>query len=277
MRMVYEVTVDQPKTAVEALSAVSGLSRQRIKDAMSKGACWWTQKGKQLRLRRATRQLPIGTKIRLCYDDQVLARVPEAAELIEDRKRYSVWYKPHGLLSQGSQWGDHCSLLRLVELHLKRSAYLVHRLDGDAAGLMLIAHDPKAAAALSHLFAGHAMHKCYQAHVSGELRVQNRLIDMPIDGKQARSRITTLEYDAAVDRTLLRVVIETGRKHQIRRHLAGIGHPIIGDRLYHAGFKGQPPSSPLQLVAVELGFDCPFERQPVQFLLPERLMRLSSD
>lgn len=276
MRSVFDVTIDQPKTAVEALGMVSGLSRQRIKDAMSKGACWWTQKGKQLRLRRATRQLPAGTKLRLCYDDQVLARTPDVTELLEDRKRYSVWYKPHGLLSQGSQWGDHCSLLRLVELQLKRSVYLVHRLDGDAAGLMLIAHDPKAAAALSQRFAGHTMRKTYQACVSGEVQAQNRLIDAPVEGKPACSRITTLEYDAGADRTLLRVVIETGRKHQIRRHLAGIGHPIIGDRLYHAGFKGQPPSSSLQLVAVELGFDCPLDRQAVQLTLPERLRRLTS-
>ncbi|HCP21865.1 MAG TPA: RNA pseudouridine synthase, partial [Marinobacter hydrocarbonoclasticus] len=56
-----------------------------------------------------------------------------------------------------SQWGDHCSLLRLAEIELNTPSFLVHRLDADAAGLMLIAHDGKAAAALSELFAGRAM------------------------------------------------------------------------------------------------------------------------
>lgn len=275
MRSVIELTLEQPQTAVDALATVSGLSRQRIKDAMSKGACWYTQKGKQLRLRRATRELPAGTWLKLCYDDQVLARLPETAELLQDRKRYSVWYKPHGLLSQGSQWGDHCSLLRLAELQLKRSAYLVHRLDGDAAGLMLIAHDPKAAAALSQSFAGRNMHKAYQASVAGEFQVQDLLIDTPVEGKPARSRVTTLGYDSDTDRSRLHVLIETGRKHQIRRHLAGAGHPIVGDRLYGKQSAGQS-AIPMQLVAVALEFDCPLTRESVQLSLPEHLMRLTN-
>ncbi len=166
----FTFTVENPgQTALDVLADGTGLSRQRIKDAMNKGAAWWNQKGKTLRLRRATKVLNKGCKIQLFYDEQVLARKPEPAQLIHDADRYSIWFKPHGMLSQGSQWGDHCSLLRWVEVNgtPKRECFLVHRLDADAAGLVLIAHDQQSAARLSHLFQSRDIRKCYQAWVNG--------------------------------------------------------------------------------------------------------------
>ncbi|ABM18770.1 RluA family pseudouridine synthase [Marinobacter nauticus] len=265
MRKQFDVTVDQSTTAVDALAGASGLPKQRIKDAMAKGACWWTQKGKQVRLRKAKRELKPGTRIQLFYDDQVLARKPETPTLLENKGRYSVWFKPHGLLSQGSQWGDHCSLLRLAEIELNTPCFLVHRLDADAAGLMLIAHDGKAAAALSELFAGRAMTKIYRARVAGNLMADDLRLDTPLDGKDSISRVTTLSRDEDSDTTDVQVRIETGRKHQIRRHLAGIGHPIVGDRLY-----GTASAAGLQLTAVELAFRCPVTRKAQVFRLPEQ-------
>lgn len=264
MRQTFELTVTESQAAADALAAHTGLSKGRIKDAMNKGACWWVYKKKQLRLRRASKQLQPGTHVTLYYDDKVLALKPLPAEIIQDGKRYSIWYKPHGMLAQGSQWGDHCSLLRWVEQKTGRDCFLVHRLDADAAGLMVIAHDPKAAAELSKLFQGRSIRKVYQAWVTGELDAEDQLIDEPVDGKTAISHVTTL--DQADLQTLVSVTIETGRKHQIRRHLAGIGHPIVGDKLY-----GQPASQPLQLVAVELAFRCPLQHQPVLVRLPETL------
>ncbi|MDX1456243.1 MAG: RNA pseudouridine synthase [Marinobacter sp.] len=268
MRKIFELTLSQPQTAVEALAEHTGLSKGRIKDAMAKGACWWTFKGKQLRLRRATKALRPGTRLILNYDDGVLALKPTPGQCVQDYGRYSVWYKPHGLLAQGSQWGDHCSLLRWVEQHTKRDCFLVHRLDADAAGLMVIAHDPKAAAALSRLFQGRAIRKVYQAWVTGSLEAENRCLNVDIDGKPAVSHVTTLHWDT--DHTLVSVTIETGRKHQIRRHLAGIGHAIVGDRLY-----GRPASQPLQLVAVGLAFQCPITQQAIDVVLPEEWQLLA--
>ncbi|MBD3656249.1 RluA family pseudouridine synthase [Marinobacter sp.] len=270
MRTTTDLTLQHDQTAVDALAEASGLPKQRIKDAMAKGACWWTYKGKQVRLRKAKREVKAGTRLQLFYDDAVLARKPEAAELLEDRGRYSVWFKPHGLLAQGSQWGDHCSLLRWAEVELKRDCFLVHRLDGDAAGLMLIAHDARAAGALSQLFSGRTMTKVYQARVAGLLEATDRLIDAPVDDKPALSHVTTLSLDESGPTSLLQVTIETGRKHQIRRHLAGLGHAIVGDRLY-----GQPAPVPLQLLAVHLAFDCPLSRRRVSFDLPQRLNDLT--
>src|SRR6187431_1298872 len=156
----FEFTVTQAEqTALDLLAEGTGLSKQRIKDAMNKGAVWWTLKGKTLRLRRATKVLYKGSKIQFFYDEQVLARKPESANLIYDGGNYSIWFKPAGMLSQGSQWGDHCSILRCVEVNGQpnqgqrpRECFLVHRLDADAMGLIILAHDSQSAAKLSALF-----------------------------------------------------------------------------------------------------------------------------
>ncbi|WP_372995376.1 RluA family pseudouridine synthase [Marinobacter sp.] len=271
MRTTIDITLTQPGKAIDALGEASPelLSRQKIKDAMAKGACWWTHKGKRLRLRRATKELKPGIRLQLYYDEKVLARKPEEPALLEDLGRYTVWFKPHGLLAQGSQWGDHCSLLRLAEVRLERPCYLVHRLDADAAGLMLIAHDPKAAGVLSQCFSARVMTKRYLARVTGLIDASEQLVDAPVEGKPANSRVSTLETDEAERTSLVQVSIETGRKHQIRRHLAGLGHPIIGDRLY-----GRAAGVPLQLVACYLEFDCPVSKRTVVFELPAELNSL---
>ncbi|MBC7285917.1 RluA family pseudouridine synthase [Hoeflea sp.] len=273
MRTTIDITLKQTGKAIDALSdAAPALSRQKIKDAMAKGACWWTHKGKRLRLRRATKELKPGIRLQLYYDEKVLARQPEEPVLLEDLGRYTVWFKPHGLLAQGSQWGDHCSLLRLVEIQLERPCHLIHRLDADAAGLMLIAHDPKAAGALSQCFSGRTMTKRYKARVTGLMDARDQLVDAPVEGKPAVSRVSTLELSETDQTSLVEVSIETGRKHQIRRHLAGLGHPIIGDRLY-----GRTARVPLQLLAYYLEFDCPLSKQKVVFKLPPELGSLEQN
>jgi tRNA pseudouridine32 synthase / 23S rRNA pseudouridine746 synthase len=267
----FELTVTQAEqTALDLLATGTGLSKQRIKDAMNKGAVWWTLKGKTLRLRRATKVLYKGAKIQFFYDEQVLARKPLNAQKILDAGRYSIWFKPPGMLAQGSQWGDHCSILRWVEVNdqtpdtgAKRECFLVHRLDADAAGLMIIAHDSQSAGKLSLLFQARDMRKYYQAWVIDdcELPAAGMTLDYELDGKAAITHISALTRSST--QTLLNIHIETGRKHQIRRHLANIGHPIVGDKLY-----GTKAPQGLQLLAYKLAFTCPFSLQPVIVELP---------
>lgn len=260
----FEFTVTQAEqTALDLLAEGTGLSKQRIKDAMNKGAVWWTLKGKTLRLRRATKILYKGSKIQFFYDEQVLARKPESAQMIHDGGAYSIWYKPAGMLAQGSQWGDHCSILRWVEVNhepaddaRQRECFLVHRLDADASGLMIIAHDSKVAAKLSLLFQGRDIKKHYQAWVVDdcELPGGGMTLDFELDGKSAITHIKKI--GVANNATLLDVHIETGRKHQIRRHLANIGHPIVGDKVY-----GTKAKIGLQLLAYRLEFVCPITQR----------------
>ncbi len=269
----FELTVTKPEqTALDLLAEGTGLSKQRIKDAMNKGAVWWTLKGKTLRMRRATKMLNKGSKIQFFYDEQVLARKPEIPTLIYDANRYSIWFKPAGMLAQGSQWGDHCSILRWVEVNgqydpaSKRECFLVHRLDADAAGLMIIAHDSQSAAKLSLLFQGRDIKKYYQAWVVDDCEMPDAGLTLTyeLDGKSAITHIKKIGY--ANNKTLLDVHIETGRKHQIRRHLATIGHPIVGDKLY-----GTKSNSGLQLIAYRLEFVCPFSGQELVIELDNEL------
>jgi tRNA pseudouridine32 synthase / 23S rRNA pseudouridine746 synthase len=263
----FEFTVSKPEqSALELLAEGTGLSKQHVKDAMNKGAVWWTLKGKTLRMRRATKMLHQGSKIQFFYDEQVLTRKPETPTLIHDASRYSIWFKPAGMLAQGSQWGDHCSILRWVEVNgqLKQECFLVHRLDADAQGLMIIAHDSQSAAKLSQLFQARDMRKSYQAWVVNlrDTPPKELTITDELDGKSAITHIKTISAEA--DKTLLDINIETGRKHQIRRHLANIGHPIVGDRLY-----GTKSPQGLRLLAYKLEFICPISKEILVIELPK--------
>ncbi len=161
------------------------------------------------------------------------------------------------MYSQGSKWGDHCTIYRWAEQHLspQRPVFIVHRLDRAANGLMILAHKKIVAAQFAKMFSQHEIYKKYRAKVEGviagiELPLQ---ITAPIDDKPAISEIVAVSVDAANDVSDVDIVIKTGRKHQIRKHLSGMGHPIVGDRLYGA----QQTALDLQLCSAHLRFKCP--------------------
>ena len=267
MKIETHVTVDSPdQNAIELLQAATGLTKQRIKQAMTKGAVWLTRVRHTQRLRRATRALRDGDELHLYYNEEILAEVPAAPTLVADVGEYSVWDKPYGLRSQGSKWGDHCTVVRWAERHLEpeRPAFTVHRLDRAANGLILIAHSKRMAAALSDLFSSREIEKRYLVRVTGDFSNQpNPLrIDAPVDGKPAVSEAALREVDTDKRESLLDVRIETGRKHQIRRHLADAGYPVVGDRLYGSGGND---GVDLQLKAYLLTFRCPVSGEEVVY------------
>jgi len=266
VQLLYEAVKE---AANEAPKETQELSKQAIKAAMTNGAVWLTRGTSSQRLRRAKRALQHGDKLHLYYNPQVQAEIPPEPDLIADVGDYSVWRKPSGMRSHGSKWGDHCTIMRWAETHLQpeRTSFTVHRLDLAASGLILVAHSKSCAAALAKLFQERRIDKRYRAIVHGDFSQQTvpLRIESPIDGKASSSTATFLQLSADSQRSLLDVNIETGRKHQIRRHLAETGWPIVGDRLYG---EGAADGADLQLTAYRLAFDCPVENKPAVYELP---------
>lgn len=266
-RIEKHVLVESPGSiAVDLLQDASGLSKQRVKMAMTKGAVWLTRGRNTRRLRRASRALREGDEIHLYYDAKILGEEPAAPSLVADVGDYSVWNKPYGLRSQGSKWGDHCTVVRWAEKNLtpERSAFTVHRLDRAANGLIVVAHAKKIAAALSALFRERQVEKRYKAWVAGDFSEQPPLlrVEKEFDQKMAVSEFSLVRIEEG--KSLVDIRIETGRKHQIRRQLAELGFPIIGDRLYG---DGETDGCDLQLTAYLLAFHCPVQNKPVEYRL----------
>jgi len=256
----------------------NALSKAQLKQAISKGALWLTRGKHTQRLRRVKRTLQKGDELHFYYNESVLASEVAEAKLISDEVNYSVWYKPFGMLSQGSKWSDHCTIARFVQQFFlsERAVFIVHRLDKAATGLILIAHSKKAAQALSSMFEnrttnGNSLEKYYQIIVHGNhsKNEQPQVITRDVEGKSARSTFRCLAYDKVKHQSRIEVKIDSGRKHQIRVHAASIGLPVVGDRLHGIADENEPLN--LQLCAVSLNFICPMTQQKQYFQLPERL------
>ena len=273
----------KPTTALNTLfdslrKTDNALSKAQLKDAISKGALWLTKAKHTQRLRRVKKPLQNGEQLHLYYNSAVLASKVPTATLISDEGDYSVWFKPYGMLSQGSKWSDHCTIARFAQQHLtpERAVFMVHRLDKAATGLILVAHSKKAARALSSMFENrttndNSLEKHYQIIVHGDhsKHEQPEVITSDVEGKSARSTFTCLTYDDKKDQSLLKVKIDSGRKHQIRIHAACIGLPVVGDRLH--GIADENTAQNLQLCAVSLSFICPISNQYKHFELTDEL------
>lgn len=236
---------------------------------MNCGAVWLHRShAKSRRIRRATARVKQGDRVSLYYDESILSQVPPCAHCIRDLKAYSVWFKPANLMTQGTHFGDHAALARQVEQHFtpRRKTFLVHRLDRETSGLVIMAHNRRSAALLSEMFRSHKVQKTYLAWVLGDLESTKSegTIDLQLDRRRAVTHYTLKQFDAQKNQSLVRVTPVTGRRHQIRRHFDMIGHPVMGDPRYGSGNKNR---SGLQLTAVGLAFECPLGKGSIKIMM----------
>ncbi len=153
--------------------------------------------------------------------------------LIED-DYYLVADKPSGMLSVGE--GSAEELMRTqTQLSELRA---VHRLDRDTTGCLLFAKSAAAFDAAVAVFKTRRVSKLYQTIVFGRFDQSASTVDQELDGERAVSHIQ--REAGSKDASFLKVKIETGRTHQIRRHLAAIRHPVLGDREHGVKFARDP-------------------------------------
>jgi 23S rRNA pseudouridine1911/1915/1917 synthase len=148
---------------------------------------------------------------------------PNVRVLVED-EYYLVVDKPAALLSVGT--GSVAELIRLQTGN--KTIQAVHRLDRDTTGCLMLAKTPEAFQQAVEAWKTRRVTKLYQAIVWGAYERAKSTIDQELDGVRAVSHIT--RQSVSKDATFLKIRIETGRTHQIRRHLASIRHPVLGDR-----------------------------------------------
>lgn len=232
---VLVVRRDDAKLLQEFLSARLGISRRAAKAAIDErrvwvdGNCVWMARhalrtGSEVRVQGET--APAAAKA--ASRTPVPALKPKShCRILWSDEDYLVCDKPAGMLAAGDG--------RSVEALLREQENIpglaaVHRLDRDTTGCMLFAKNKRALDAAVETFKTHSVSKTYHAIVAGKFPYAHMTIDAPIEGRRATSRVA--RETATPDASFLRVRIETGRTNQIRRHLASVRHPVLGDRVF---------------------------------------------
>ncbi len=159
---------------------------------------------------------------------------------------FAIFDKPTNLMVHPISKNTEYSLLDEIRFHFGEDANLVHRIDAETSGLVIVGKTKKSEVALKDMFQEKKYHKSYLAIARGEIKDEIK-IDEPLDkegeligvrmkvcpnGKDSITIIKPLQYNKTKNITLVEAQPLTGRQHQIRVHLHHIGHTILGDPIY---------------------------------------------
>lgn len=212
----------------------------------------------------------------------VQAALPPGIAILHEDDDILVVLKSHGLLTVATERERETTTQAYLNAYLKEKGeervHVVHRLDRETSGVLIFAKSFEAREALKAQFAVHEVDRVYVAIIEGEidpprgtirshLRERKDLrmesVDAHPDAKLAVTHYRTIQTSGRY--SMLEVTLETGRKNQIRTHLAEKGHPIVGDRLYGSTVN---PLGRLGLHAKLLGFDHPTTGKHMVFTAP---------
>jgi 23S rRNA pseudouridine1911/1915/1917 synthase len=282
MDKVYNFIADKPGVRLDkyACEKCPELSRTRIQKLITEGYITVNDQ-----VAKAGLKLNIGDRLRVTIPPPPPSPLtPEAIPLniIYEDADLLVIDKPAGLTVHPAPGHPAHTLVNAIISHFPHLAALsdslrpgiVHRLDRDTSGVMVVAKNSWAQAKLVEQFKTHSVTKVYLVLVKGRLTPENGIIKAPIgrdprnrkkmavvgSGRQARTDYRVIRYIGGY--TLVEVMPETGRTHQIRVHLAAIGFPVVGDKVY--GVKS-PHLSRQFLHASRLGFKLPATGEYMEF------------
>ena len=242
---------------------------------------------------------------RIKTGDCVEANIPEPTELsakaedieldvVYEDEDIIVVNKPSGMVVHPAPGNESKTLVNALLYHCKGTLSgingvirpgIVHRIDKDTSGLLVVAKNDEAHVFLSSLLKEHGIKRVYHAIVTGHLKESEGTIDAPIarhptnrkkmavvsGGREAITHYKTIEEFSGF--TYAKMELETGRTHQIRVHMSHIGHPIMGDTVYGGGKtpfeKAHKPLIDGQMLhAKELSFPHPRTKEIVRFECP---------
>jgi 23S rRNA pseudouridine1911/1915/1917 synthase len=261
---------------------IEGKSRSYIQEVIDKEAVKVNDKIKK-------------SNYKLKLQDEVLVEVPESVELeveaedipiniIYEDKDVIVINKPQEMVVHPAPGNYSGTLVNALLYHCKDLSGIngvirpgiVHRIDKDTSGILVIAKNDNAHNKLSEQLKEHTMTRTYLALVEGNIKVDQGTVNAPIgrhpidrikmaivkDGREAVTHFRVLERFG--DYTLVQCNLETGRTHQIRVHMAHIGYPLVGDAVY--GYKKQKFNLKGQVLhAKVLGFIHPATGKYIEF------------
>lgn len=298
-RCVFEVQAEDSGTRLDKYLAaqVPSLSRSQVQRLIQEGQVRVAQAPAPARYRVRERDI-ITLDVPPPRPTAVMAE-PLALQIVYEDDALLVIDKPPGLVVHPAPGHASGTLVNALLFHCRtlsgiggeKRPGIVHRLDKDTSGLLLVAKHDRSHRHLAAQLQARQLRRCYVALVRGRLPAPQGTIDAPI-GRHPRQRqkMTVVEYSGRAARThyqvlqtwgpvsCLRLSLDTGRTHQIRVHLAHIGHPVVGDPLYGAGLLRWPGHPALEqalrafprqaLHAAQIGFQHPESGAWLTFTAP---------
>ena len=265
-------------------AALAGVTRSRIASLMKDGHVMvdGAAQGK------AGYKLKPGMRVHVTVPEPAPTKAqPEdiALNIVYQDADLAVVFKPSGMVVHPAAGNETGTLVNALLKHLDNLSGvggeirpgIVHRIDKDTSGLLLVAKNDMAHHSLSEQIRAHAVHRVYKAIVIGNLKADTGTVDAPIGrhpvdrkrmaivpgGREAVTHWRVLERLKGA--TLVECRLTTGRTHQIRVHMASIGHPVLGDPVYGPKKSPYPVSGGQLLHACRVGFTHPRTGEEMRF------------
>ena len=265
-------------------AALAGVTRSRIASLMKDG-CVLVDGAAQA---KAGYKLKPGMRVNVTVPEPAPTKAqPEdiALNIVYQDADLAVVFKPSGMVVHPAAGNETGTLVNALLQHLDNLSGvggeirpgIVHRIDKDTSGLLLVAKNDMAHHSLSEQIRAHAVHRVYKAIVIGNLKADTGTVDAPIGrhpvdrkrmaivpgGREAVTHWRVLERLKGA--TLVECRLTTGRTHQIRVHMASIGHPVLGDPVYGPKKSPYPVSGGQLLHACRVGFTHPRTGEEMRF------------